>query len=266
LQIDFALEWVQTAGGHILCRQNSHSDSIFIVINGRLRATYSKQQRRTSTSEVEYLEEFGQGDSVGELEVLTDTPRPYTLHAIRDTELIKLPNTLFNALALKDPRVTIRISRIIAEKSSQRHKLTPFGKVNLNRSSSDLDMSSAAKGAGPHAAPYSAQNAPISNMNLRSVAILPMNALVPVTEFAYNLRDSLESHVHASTTLLNQDRVFSVLGKHAFSKMGKLKLSNWLWEQEESSRIVLYLADGSVGSPWTQRCIKQVICFTFYLY
>ena len=31
-------------------------------------------------------------------------------------------------------------------------------------------------------------------------------------------------------------------------------------EQEESHRLVLYVADGGVNSPWTQRCVRQADC------
>ena len=59
------------------------------------------------------VEIFFEGLDVGELEVLTETVRPGTLHAIRDTELVKFPRTLFNSLALEHPNITIKISKII---------------------------------------------------------------------------------------------------------------------------------------------------------
>lgn len=51
-----------------------------------------------------------------------------------------------------------------------------------------------------------------------------------------------------------------VLGRHAFSRMGTLKLAGWLAETEQKYRIVLYVADTSVSAPWTQTCIRQVSC------
>lgn len=39
--------------------------------------------------------------------------------------------------------------------------------------------------------------------------------------------------------------------------MGKLKAAGWLAEQEQKYRIVLYVADSAVTSPWTQTCIRQ---------
>ena len=67
---------------------------MYIVINGRLRAiTESKE------GAVNIVAEYGQGDTVGELDVITNTPRGTTLHAIRDSELVRMPQTLFNAIS-----------------------------------------------------------------------------------------------------------------------------------------------------------------------
>jgi lysophospholipid hydrolase len=35
---------------------------------------------------------------------------------------------------------------------------------------------------------------------------------------------------------------------------------SWLAEQEETHSLVLYVADGGVNSPWTQRCVRQADC------
>jgi len=39
--------------------------------------------------------------------------------------------------------------------------------------------------------------------------------------------------------------------------MGKLKTAAWLADQEQRYKIVLYVVDSSVGSSWTQTCIRQ---------
>lgn len=64
----------------------------------------------------------------------------------------------------------------------------------------------------------------------------------------------------ASTTYLNHATVLGAMGRHAFTRMGKLKLAAWLADVEQSSRIVLYVADSQVSSPWTQTCIRQADC------
>jgi lysophospholipid hydrolase len=84
---------MQVDAGQVLWRPNDASDSFFIVINGRLRAISE------SGTEVTIIGEYGQGDTVGELDVITSSPRRSTVHAIRDTELIRMPQTLFNAIS-----------------------------------------------------------------------------------------------------------------------------------------------------------------------
>jgi lysophospholipid hydrolase len=96
LHIDASLDWMQVNAGQVLWRPNDASDSFYIVINGRLRAI--KETERGTTH---IVGEYGQGDTVGELDVITSSPRSTTVHAIRDTELIRMPQTLFNAVSAR---------------------------------------------------------------------------------------------------------------------------------------------------------------------
>ena len=100
---------------------------------------------------------------------------------------------------------------------------------------------------------------PKSNVNLKTIAILPVTAIVPVAEFTDRLKAALEL-IGASVSLLNTASVMGKLGRHAFTRLGRLKLINWLADQEEHFRLVLYVADGGVNSPWTQRCVRQADC------
>lgn len=94
LHIDGSLDWVQVNAGQVLWRPGDVSDSFYIVINGRLRTINDKKG-----GGVDIVAEYGQGDTVGELDVITSSTRSNTLHAIRDTELIRMPQTLFNAIS-----------------------------------------------------------------------------------------------------------------------------------------------------------------------
>ena len=95
------------------------------------------------------------------------------------------------------------------------------------------------------------------NINLKNVAILPVSRNIPVDAFARKLHAALEA-IGAPTAFLNQASVSDHLGRHAFTRMGKLKAAGWLAEQEQKYRIVLYVADSTVNSAWTQTCIRQV--------
>ncbi|KAF9282674.1 phosphatidylcholine and lysophosphatidylcholine phospholipase [Mortierella alpina] len=232
LHLDYAMEWMQVNASQVLHRQGDDSDSIYIVLNGRLRTIIEKEPGK-----IEILGEFSQGESVGELEVLMGTPFPSTLHAIRDTEVARMPKSLFNTLALRHPEITIRISRLIAQRASDA----------MNNG-----------GPNPKAVGVTPDSA-INNSNLRTIGIMPVSSTVPVAEFADRLKAALVG-IGSTATLLNHSTVMNLLGKHAFTKIGKLKLDNWLNEQEEMSQIVLYLADGGLTSPWTQTCIRQADC------
>jgi lysophospholipid hydrolase len=96
-----------------------------------------------------------------------------------------------------------------------------------------------------------------NNVNLKTVAVIPVNRHVPVDAFARKLHTALES-IGAPTSYLNQASISDNLGRHAFTKMGKLKIAGWLADLEERYRIVLYIADSPVNSSWTQTCIRQV--------
>ncbi|KAF2473318.1 patatin-like serine hydrolase [Lindgomyces ingoldianus] len=237
LHIDFALEWVQVNAGQIIYNQGDESDAIYIVLNGRLRAI-----RDGENNGMKVIGEYGQGDSVGELEVLTESARPGSLHAIRDTELAKFPKTLFNSLALEHPGITIKISKIIA---SRMRALTddPLHKQTKERSSKATRSNVS------------------STVNLRTVAILPVTAGIPVVEFAGRLMNALNQiGTPNSVVSLNQAAILNHLGRHAFNRMGKLKLSQYLADLEEKYGLVLYVADTTVKSPWTQTCISQADC------
>ncbi|KAL7895355.1 hypothetical protein HDV63DRAFT_399081 [Trichoderma sp. SZMC 28014] len=234
LHIDFALEWVQVNAGQVIFHDSDESDAIYIVLNGRLRLVEDRQDGGVSARA-----EFGQGESIGELEVLTETARSGTLHAIRDTELVKFPRTLFNSLAQEHPNITIKISKIIA-----------------SRMRAAVDDS--AKYIGKEAGSGAVNNQRKSTLNLRTVAILPVTSGVPVIEFGHRLMNALSQvGPQNGATSLNQSAILNHLGKHAFNKMGKLKLSQYLADLEEKYGLVVYVADTSVNSPWTQTCITQ---------
>ncbi|KAG9233672.1 hypothetical protein BJ875DRAFT_463466 [Amylocarpus encephaloides] len=237
LHIDFALEWVQVSAGQVIYHQGDDSDAIYIVLNGRLRLVLNNEE-----AEMKVVGEYGQGESVGELEVMTESTRPATLHAIRDTELAKFPKTLFNSLAQEHPGITIKISKIIASRMRALIEDPIFdqGKEKVTGAKS---------------------NKVSSTLNLRTVAILPVTAGVPVVEFGSRLMNAL-TQIGATNgvTSLNQAAILNHLGRHAFSRMGKLKLSQYLADLEEKYGLVLYVADTNVNSPWTQTCISQADC------
>merc|ERR1719379_35744 len=81
-----------------------------------------------------------------------------------------------------------------------------------------------------------------STMNLRTVAILPVTTGVPVVEFGNRLMNALtQVGPPNGATSLNQAGILKHLGKHAFNKMGKLRLAQYLADLEEKYGLVVYV-------------------------
>lgn len=237
LHIDFALEWVQVNAGQVIYHQGEESDAIYLVLNGRLRSVLEGRGGKVTV-----IGEYGQGESVGELEVMTESTRPATLHAIRATELAKFPRSLFNSLAQEHPGITIQVSKLIAQRMR------------------DLVEHPVSEKGMEHSHAGSVKTA-TSTINLRTVCILPITTGVPVVEFGHRLLNALHQiGVTNGVTSLNQAAILNHLGRHAFTKMGKLKLSQYLADLEEKYGMVVYIADTNVNAPWTQTCITQADC------
>lgn len=75
---------VKYFAGRVIAYSNlgEPSHSIFIVLTGRLRSIREQTSRIGASSSLEIEGEFGQSESVGELEVLVDAPRSSTVHVI----------------------------------------------------------------------------------------------------------------------------------------------------------------------------------------
>lgn len=62
------------------------------------------------------MAEYGKGDLVGIVEMVTQTPRSTTVMAVRDSELAKLPEGLFNVIKLRYPIVVTRLINLLGHR------------------------------------------------------------------------------------------------------------------------------------------------------
>lgn len=100
-QIDFALDWMLIDAGRALYRQGERSDCVYIILTGRLRSVVQLESKKK-----ELVGEYGRGELVGLVEVLTQTDRATTMMAVRDTELAQIPDELLHLIKLKYPQVS----------------------------------------------------------------------------------------------------------------------------------------------------------------
>ncbi|MEE6504814.1 hypothetical protein FKM82_005346 [Ascaphus truei] len=236
-QIDFALDWMEVEAGRAVYRQGDKSDCTYIVLNGRLRSVIRKDDGKKQLTG-----EYGRGDLIGVVEALTHQPRATTVHAVRDSELAKLPEGALTSIKRKFPQVVTRLIHLLGEKilgslQQVNGPLTGHG-LGLHTTGSKWDSGNPAS-------------------NLSTVAILPVSEEVPLTAFTLELKHALSAV--GLTLLLTSDNIKQRLGSAALDSVHEYRLSSWLGQQEDIHRIVLYQSDYSL-TPWTQRCIRQADC------
>uniref|UniRef100_A0A8C3AGF5 lysophospholipase n=1 Tax=Cyclopterus lumpus TaxID=8103 RepID=A0A8C3AGF5_CYCLU len=164
-QIDFALDWMAVEAGRAVYRQGEKSDSTFIVLSGRLRSVIMKEDGKK-----ELIGEYGRGDLIGVVETLTHQNRATTVHAVRDSELAKLPEGALSSIKRKFPQVVTRLIHLLGQKILQQ--------VNGPLTGLCICMCSCWD-AGNQAS------------NLSTVTVLPVSEEVPLTAFTLELQHAL---------------------------------------------------------------------------
>ncbi|XP_042250190.1 patatin-like phospholipase domain-containing protein 7a isoform X2 [Thunnus maccoyii] len=233
-QIDFALDWMAVEAGRAVYRQGEKSDSTFIVLSGRLRSVIMKEDGKK-----ELIGEYGRGDLIGVVEALTHQNRATTVHAVRDSELAKLPEGALTSIKRKFPQVVTRLIHLLGQKILQQ--------VNGPLTARSLALHT----------PGSKWDAGNQASNLSTVTVLPVSEEVPLTAFTLELQHALIAI--GPTLLLTSDIIKQRLGAAALDSVHEYRLSSWLGQQEDLHRIVLYQTDYTL-TPWTQRCIRQADC------
>ncbi|KAB0400630.1 hypothetical protein E2I00_013672, partial [Balaenoptera physalus] len=213
------------------------------------------------------------------VEALTRQPRATTVHAVRDTELAKLPEGTLGHIKRRYPQVQLvglwavllmgagqmgrrkRWCRIAPPVSLDRRPPTPQVVTRLIHLLSQKILGNLQQlqgpfpGSGLGVPPHSELTNPASN--LATVAVLPVCAEVPMVAFMLELQHALQAI--GPTLLLNSDIIRARLGASALDSIQEFRLSGWLAQQEDTHRIVLYQTDASL-TPWTLRCLRQADC------
>ncbi|XP_052757795.1 neuropathy target esterase sws isoform X1 [Galleria mellonella] len=228
-QVDFALDWVFLESGRAVYRQDEESGSTFIVLSGRLRSVITHPNGKK-----ELVGEYGKGDLVGIVEMVTQTRRSTTVMAVRDSELAKLPEGLFNAIKLRFPVVVTRLINLLG------HRI----------------LGSWQKPTAGLGGPATFESRP-SQHNFSTVAVVPVSEDVPLTAFTYELYHSLCAI--GPTVRLTSDVIRKLLGLTIMDPNNEYRLSSWLAQQEDKHKVALYQCDPSL-TQWTQRCIRQADC------
>lgn len=213
------LEWLHLGHSEVLFRQDEPSDAMYIVVSGRLRISTAE-----ANGTARYVGEVSPGEVVGELGLLSGEPRTATARAIRQTDVVKVSQPVFQQLAELYPEAVMRIAKLIIS----RHQRSMH-------------------------APSSAQ------LRALVLAIIPTMTALSAAQFAEELASHLE--MHGTVLTVDSARLDSHLGKTGAANAEPnhptgLIVSTWLGEQESRFQYLLLVADPE-WSVWTERCVCQ---------
>jgi predicted acylesterase/phospholipase RssA/CRP-like cAMP-binding protein len=104
-----AMEVVNVKGGApVVVRGQTHTP-LLVVLHGGLRASFVDKDGSRHI-----LFEYFRGGSVGEAMILSGQPCPLDLHAIRDSQLLRLTPEKFEGLVARYPEVALKLARVVS--------------------------------------------------------------------------------------------------------------------------------------------------------
>ena len=201
--LDMVLDWMHVQVGEYIAIQGEKCDSMFVVLNGRLRAESTQGITKTQLTH----DEYGRGATVGDMEALAGRSWSQSVYAIRHVEAARIPIRIINIIMDILPTAGIHFTKVIAENG-------------LDRPMASL----------PSLLPSYA-------LSLATIAVVPLTDAVDVSDLL-----ALIAPTKLLTKNDTKERVGSHLFKHR-NTMLKVKMTRILGDVEESNRLVVYKSD-----------------------
>ena len=208
---------LRVAAGEWLFREGDPGDAMYLVRAGRLQVV-------GGSSDV-VVRELGRGDALGELALLTHSPRSASVRAARASDLLVIEREHFDELLRSSPALSLSLNRILGEqlRSSQ----------------------AAASSARPRPA---------------TVALLSLDERVPIAELAHQLADALEGLL--DTELLGAGELAAASSAAEPASVFAPLLDR---AEAGHELVVLNAGTLLQESPWSKFCLQQadrILAFT----
>ncbi len=213
-----ALHPVVLAGGEWLFRQGDDGDSLFLLARGRLQVWIEGDNGAAGKPVL--VAEVGPGETVGEISLLTGGPRSASLRAVRDSLLLRMDAAAFDRLGRERPQIVRQVAGGIASRLRDRS----LGKTGVRR-------------------------------GFRTLAVVPLDP--GTSDLAHRLGEAL---AHRAPTQVLTSSGLRALGAPALPTEHhhevSLGLTEWLADQEERHRYVLFVADGH-DTVWSRLALRH---------
>ncbi|HZB63562.1 MAG TPA: Crp/Fnr family transcriptional regulator [Microvirga sp.] len=106
----FTSERVQFAGGQRFFAQGDASDAAYVILDGRANVLLN-----TPNGEIQ-VAELGGNALVGEMGILSDTPRSATITAAEPTTALRIDKRVFLELLAQFPQMALAVMRELAQR------------------------------------------------------------------------------------------------------------------------------------------------------
>jgi predicted acylesterase/phospholipase RssA/CRP-like cAMP-binding protein len=217
--LEAELEPMTLYSGEFLFRKGDESDSLYIILSGRLRVLPDDPARETLPVEL------GRGETVGELGLVTGEPRSRSICAVRDTYLGRLSSSSYDRLLTRFPQ---EVMRVFISRIARRVQQITAGTL---RASSRID----------------------------NIALIPASPGPAFKTFCDQFCEALAAYGSvARVSSARVDAAFGVEGFAQTSDWdgNRILFIDWLSGLENNHTYVVYEADDRL-TPWTERCVRQ---------
>ncbi|MDQ2069010.1 cyclic nucleotide-binding domain-containing protein [Natronospira bacteriovora] len=222
--LEGALDWRELNAGERLFEQGDPGDSLYILVNGQLRAL-----RGDAEAGFQAIGTIRPGEMVGEMGVLRAQPRSARIVATHASSVLRLARVDFDHLARRHAELALSVSRQVIE----RLESSQSGRVPQQESA-------------------------------RAIAVVRAGQKAVPKVFLLQLQKAMKAHkrclvldpAEVSRRLGREGLAQASPGDPAHMGLGL-----WLDQQEQENELVFYLTDPCDGDTdptgWTRRCLER---------
>lgn len=120
--IEAETEWTELRSGETLFHEGEPGDALYILVAGRLRVLVTGADGRAAVAA-----EIGRGETVGEMAILSGSPRSATVVAVRDSRLVRLSERAFERIVQRCPRAMLLVTRRLVHRLQQTTRIPRAG-------------------------------------------------------------------------------------------------------------------------------------------